>query len=271
MPKISVIIPCFNQAEFLEESINSVLQQTMDDFEIIVVDDGSDSENSKKILDNLQKPKTKIIRQHNMGLAAARNTGVRNASGKYILPLDSDDKIAPDFLKKCSDYMDKHKNCGICGGLTEFFGEKTGVWDLPKYSFPEILSGNRMVCTHMYRKSDWEKVGGYNKNMLYGLEDWDFWLSIIELGRDVYQFDEVLFYYRKHGETMIHNLSKKRERHVLMLKQIIKNHIQTYNKYPKIKRHLLHRESATKKFLLRVLCMFIPVRNWRHKIKDCFN
>lgn len=275
MPKVSVIIPCFNQAEFLEECVDSVLKQTMTDFEIIVVDDGSTDEKSKEILDAFKKTKTKIIRQQNMGLVGARNTGVKNARGKYILPLDCDDKISPNFLEKCSKYMDENKNCGICGGLTEFFGSKTGVWDLPKYSFPEILLGNRMVCTHMYRKTDWEKVGGYNPNMKYGLEDWDFWLSIIELGHDVHQFDEVLFYYRKHGNTMIHNLSKQQERHIQMLEQVVENHKKTYDKYPEIKTKLLNKvyskNSKFKNFLLRILCLLVPVKNWRHKIKDFFN
>ena len=274
MPKISVIIPCFNQAEFLEECVDSVLQQTMTDFEIIVVDDGSTDEKSKEILDAFKKPKTKIIRQQNMGLVGARNTGVKNARGKYILPLDCDDKISPNFLELCSKYMDKNKNCGICGGLTEFFGSKTGVWDLPKYSFPEILLGNRMVCTHMYRKTDWEKVGGYDPNMKYGLEDWDFWLSIIELGRDVHQFDEILFYYRKHGNTMIHNLSKQRNHHIQMLKQIVKNHKKTYKQFPEFERRLLNKKTTIQKlknFLLRILCLLVPFRSWRHKIKDFFN
>ena len=273
-PKISVIIPCFNQAEFLEECVDSVLQQTMQDFEIIVVDDGSTEEQSVKILNNFNKPKTKIIRKTNGGLVSARNTGIQHANGEYILPLDCDDKIAPTFLEKCSDYLDNHKECGICGGCVEFFGDKTGPWNLPKYSFPEILSGNRLVCTHMFRKSDWEIVGGYNPNMKYGLEDWDFWLSIIELGRTVFQFDEVLFYYRKHGTTMVHNLVQNQERQRSMINQIIKNHAKTYAMFPDIVRQMTNNKTHKQKiknFLLRFFCLFIPSRKLRHKIKDHFN
>lgn len=274
MPKVSVIIPCFNQAEFLEECVNSVLQQTMQDFEIIVVDDGSTDKNTLKILNKFKKPKTVIIKQKNMGLVGARNTGIKHAKGKYILPLDCDDKIAPVFLEKCSNYMDANDNCGICGGLTEFFGDKTGVWDLPKYSFPEFLQGNVLVCTHMFRKADWKKIGGYNPNMKYGLEDWNFWLSVIEMGRTVHQFDEVMFYYRKHGETMVANLSKSTEHHAQMLKQIVENHRQTYARYPKYIYQLTGKKTLKikiKNFLIRFLCLFIPTRNVRHKIKDFFN
>lgn len=274
MPKISVIIPCFNQAEFLEDSINSVLNQTMQDFEIIVVDDGSTDTKSIKILDKLNKPKTTIIRQQNLGLVGARNTGIKKAKGKYILPLDCDDKIAPTFLEKCSTYMDLHNECGICGGLTEFFGTQTGIWDLAKYSYPEILAENRLVCTNMFRKSDWKTIGGYNPNMKYGCEDWDFWLSVIELGRTVFQFDEVLFYYRKHGDTMVSNLSKNYDFYLEMQNQIVCNHKQTYDKHPKIARQLTRQKTLIMKikdFLIRILCLLIPSRVLRHKIKDFFN
>ena len=267
-PKISVIIPCFNQAEFLDDCVNSVLGQTTHDFEIIVVDDGSTAEASKKILDNFSREKTTLIRQKNMGLPGARNTGIKHAKGKYILPLDCDDKISSDVLKKCSEYLDLHGECGICGGLTEFFGDKTGIWNLPKYSYPEILKANCLVCTNMFRKCDWNKIGGYNPNMKYGLEDWDFWLSIIELGRTVFQFDKVFLYYRKHGRTLISNVSGNNKRHKQMIKQIIKNHRKTYDRFPEIVKSIKRDLSpwfGIKKFLIRILCFFIPSRDLRHK------
>ena len=273
MFKVSVIIPCFNQAQFLDECIDSVLNQTVQDFEIIVVDDGSTSAETIAILDKLDKPKTKIIRKKNGGLVSARNAGIEIATGKYILPLDCDDKIAPTLLEKCSKYLDAHDDCGICGGLTELFGSKNGVWDLPKYSWPQILLGNRLVATNMFRRDDWVAVGGYNPNMTHGLEDWDFWLSILEQGRTVFQFDEVLFYYRKHGESMISDLQKRATNRQRMINQIIQNHRDTYDKYPIVVERLtdnLSMRTNVKDFVVRMLCLFIPVANTRHKIKERF-
>lgn len=273
MPKVSVIIPCFNQAQFLNECIDSVLNQTMQNFEIIVVDDGSDSLASVAILDKLDKPKTKLIRKKNGGLVSARNAGIEIATGKYILPLDCDDKIAPTMLEKCSAYLDEHDECGICGGLTELFGTESGVWDIPKYSWPQILLGNRLVATNMFRRDDWATVGGYNPNMTHGLEDWDFWLSILELGRTVFQFDEVLFFYRKHGESMISDLQKRAVNRQRMINQIIQNHRDTYDKYPVIVERLtnnLSLQTKIKDFAVRVLCLAVPVRDVRHKIKERF-
>jgi glycosyltransferase involved in cell wall biosynthesis len=99
MPKISVIIPCFNQGPYLDEAVDSVLAQTFQDFEILVVDDGSTDAETIKILRDFARPKTRIIRTENQGLSAARNNGIREAMGEYILPLDADDKIGPGYLE----------------------------------------------------------------------------------------------------------------------------------------------------------------------------
>lgn len=226
MPKVSIIIPCYNHGEYLDDAVGSVLNQTFKDLEIIIVNDGSTDEKTIEILKNFNKPNTKIINTTNQGLATARNTGIKNSSGKYILPLDADDMINQHYLEKAVNILENNENTGIVGPTTEFFGTQKGYFDIPKYKFPDILAGNCLVCSCLFRRDDWEKVGGYNPNMIYGWEDWDFWLSIIELGRDVYQIDEVMFYYRKHDTSMITNLIDEKQNS--MINQIIKNHIDLY-------------------------------------------
>ena len=196
MPKVSVIIPCYNQAQYLDESIDSVLAQTFQDFEIIVVDDGSDDKTSMKILNNYKKPKTKLIRTSNQGPSCARNTGIKIANGDYILPLDADDRIEDSYLEKAVNILDKHPEIGIVYCEAELFGKQSGKWDLEEYAFPDVLLHNCIFCTAMFRKSDWAKVGGYKKEMNINIEDWEFWLSLIEQGLEVYRIPEVLFYYR---------------------------------------------------------------------------
>ena len=100
MPVVSVVIPCFNQGSFLDESIGSVLAQTFEDFEIIVVDDGSTDAVSMQAFESFHYPKARLIRSKNQGLPAARNLAISHATGRYILPLDCDDKIAPSYLAK---------------------------------------------------------------------------------------------------------------------------------------------------------------------------
>jgi len=196
-PNVSVIIPCFNQGEFVDEAVNSVLSQSFQDFEIIIINDGSTAQNTINILNSYDMPKTKVIHTHNQGASAARNTGINESNGKYILPLDADDRIGSTYLEQSVNILDNNSNIGIVYCEAEYFGTKTGKWDLPEYNFPGILSSNCIFCSAFYRKSDWEKTSGYNSNMLYGWEDYDFWLSLIELGLNVYRIPEILFYYRQ--------------------------------------------------------------------------
>ena len=100
-PLISLIIPCYNYGQYISEAIESVLKQTYQNFEIIVIDDGSTEELTKQVVSELNYPKSKVIRQENRGLSAPRNGGIREARGEFIVPLDADDKLHPTFLQKC--------------------------------------------------------------------------------------------------------------------------------------------------------------------------
>lgn len=270
-PKVSVIVPCYNQAGYLKECLDSLMAQTFQDFEVIVVDDGSTDPESLKILKNLKYPKTKVIHQKNMGLVGARNTGISHAKGEYIFPLDSDDKISPVVFEKAVAVLDKNPKVGIVSGKTEFFGIKQGIFELPPCKFPDILTGNCLVCSCMFRRSDWEKVGGYNPNMKYGWEDYDFWLSLIERGIKVHQCEDVFLYYRQNSVSMITKLKKDRQK--MMVKQIILNHPDLYKKYPQQRKKLIRLHSdycVWLKFFIKMICPIIPVKSWRHKLRNVY-
>ena len=228
-PDISVIIPCFNDAAYLAETLQSLDEQSYQNFEIILVDDASTDAKTQMILEKLSHPKLTLIQlESNSGPAVARNRGIENAKGKYILPLDADDKIAPTFLEKAKQVLDENHNIGIVYCEAEFFGGKTGKWELPAYSFPEILVANMIFATGMYRKEDWKSVGGYNENMRQGNEDYDFWLSILELGREVYQIPEVLFYYRIKERSRTTQLNDDPNKEIDTYTQIFHNHQKLY-------------------------------------------
>lgn len=226
MPKISVIIPCYNQGIYIDEAVESVLVQSYQNFEIIIVDDGSTDEETKKKLMEYDKPKTRVIHTTNQGLASARNNGIIEAKGEYILPLDADDKIGDKYLEEAVNILDQNQQIGICYCLAELFGEEKGKWELPAYSIEKILIVNMIFCTAFFRKKDWEHVGGYKSNMKNGWEDWDFWLSIIELARDVYRIPEVLFFYRIKKNSMLRSMSK--EKKIELLTQLFHNHSSLY-------------------------------------------
>jgi len=228
MPKVSVIIPCFNQGTYLDEAVQSILNQTLMDYEIIIVNDGSTDEFTSTLLETYNKPKTRVIHTDNQGLPSARNNGIAIAKGKYILTLDADDKIGQTYLEDAVQILDAEPDVGIVYCDAEYFGEITGRWKLPEFSIEDILVMNMIFCSALFRKRDWEKVNGYNPNMIYGYEDWDFWLSLIALNRKVYKINKVLFYYRIKKDSMIKQLNQDRDRHIQMLSQGFLNHISFY-------------------------------------------
>lgn len=222
-PLISVVIPCYNQGEYLKEAVDSVLSSTYESIEIIIVNDGSTED--VEFLKTFSAPKTKVIHQENQGLSMARNNGIAVSKGKYILPLDTDDKIHSTYLEKAVNILESDSKIGIVYSEAEFFGEKRGKWKLNEYKFPNILYKNVIFCSALFRKSDWENVDGYKKEMNFCFEDWEFWISLIENGTGVYQIPETLFYYRKSSESM----SKKTKKEKLpMFIQIIKLHKKIY-------------------------------------------
>lgn len=196
MSKVSVIMPCYNDGVYIEESIASVNKQSYKDIELIIVDDGSDDFETLNILGRITLSGAKVIKTNRARPAGARNAGISVSTGKYILPLDSDDIIEPDYIEKAVTILENNHQVGVVYCQADLFGEKSGRWDLPTYSFDKMLLDNIVFVTALFYRSDWEKVGGFNITMKHGMEDYDFWLSILEIGRDIYQIPEVLFHYR---------------------------------------------------------------------------
>lgn len=233
MPKVSVIIPCYNHGQYIDEAVDSVSNQTFSDIEIIIVNDGSTDVFTQNLLKNYNKPKTRVLHTTNNGPAEARNIAIKNSSGKYILPLDADDLIKPNYLKKAVFVLEENLNIKIVYSETKLFGDKDELFKLADYSIENLLICNSIPCTAVYRRTDYDATNGYNKNMSVGYEDWDFWLSLLEKGGDVYKIPEVCFLYRirknSRNNVLDTNIVKK-------LKSIIfMNHINLYiakNVYP---------------------------------------
>lgn len=226
MPKVSVIIPCYNQGDWLGEAVDSVLAQTYGDYEIVVVNDGSTDAATVKLLENYDRPKTRVVHTENQGLPAARNNGIREARGDYILPLDADDRIAPTYLEKAVEILEREPETGIVYCYGELFGAATGRIPAPTFSVRKMLLSNLLFCSAFFRRSDWELVGGYSPLMTHGCEDWDFWLSIIERGRKVVRIPELLFSYRVKEKSM--NRDMDLPKRIAMHHQIMRNHKDLY-------------------------------------------
>jgi len=232
MPKVSVIIPCYNHGQYVDEAVESVLNQTFQDFEIIIVNDGS-TDNTQELALAYAKRNNRItvIKQNNQGLSAARNNGIIASKGYYILPLDADDKIHKKYLAKSIAIYENIANVDIVYGNAELFGTKNETWSLREFSIPLMLKQNLIYCSAIFRKSIYLKTKGYNPNMKYGWEDWDLWLSMIEQGAKIRKIDETLFYYRVKEESMVKDIAKETIKRQYLEQQLISNHIDLYRKY----------------------------------------
>lgn len=229
-PKVSIIVPCYKQAEYLSETLDSVLAQTYPDWECVIVNDGSPDNTEEIASQYLEKDRRyKYVSQDNKGLATARNVGIANSNGEFILPLDADDLIAPSYIEKAINHFIQFPETKLVYCKAETFGWKTGCWDLPPYEYEKFIWDNCIFCSAIYRRSDYDKTVGYNQNMVHGHEDWDFWLSLLKKDDDVYRIDEVLFYYRVKEVSMVTELANHHLRENLV--QLYKNHTEIYDSY----------------------------------------
>lgn len=195
-PLVSVIVPIYNAAPYLQETLDSILASTYRPIEVVMVDDGS-TDNSLAIAKAYceQHAECQVITQDNRGVSAARNTAIKAAKGTYILPVDADDKIADTFIQKSVDIMEENDNVRVVGCRCWMFGVVNKEWELPTFSHALLARKNMIPATALYRKADWGRCGGYCEQEIYR-EDWDFWISMMELGGTFYKIDEILFYYR---------------------------------------------------------------------------
>jgi len=200
-PRVSVVIPCYNHGAYLDQAVASVLRQSYADFEIVIVDDGSSDPATQRLLDGYDRPKTRVLHTANRGVSCARNTGISSARGDYILPLDADDIIAPSYLEKAVAILETRPEVGIVYCDQQMFGEGEGLCNMPAYDPVTLLFENLILSCAMYRKSDWEKVGGYSPKFIYGWEDWDFWVSMSRLNKQVSKIPEILYCYRIRGDS----------------------------------------------------------------------
>lgn len=246
-PLISIIVPCYKQAQYLSECLQSVTDQTYQNWECIIVDDGS-PDNTENIAKAwcIKDKRIKYLYKDNGGVSAARNAGIAIAQGEWILPLDADDKIASQYLELAVHVIEKDDKVGIIYCEAEFFGDKSGNWVLEAYDFEKLLIKNQIFCTAFYKKEDWVKIGGYDINMTHGYEDWEFWVNlVINTRKDVYKLNYNGFYYRKtkitsRDDQINTNINQKRQMELI----IYNKHLDIYLSYFGTTQDILRKQNA---------------------------
>lgn len=224
-PAVSVVVPCYNGGRFIPQLIGSLARQTLRDFEIVIVDDGSTDAATRQALDGLD-PAIRVIRQANKGLSAARNTGIAAARADLVFTLDCDDMIEPPFLgealaamRAAPDdvaYVLSHKRLtGAASGLLE-----------RHFNRFDLMFANPIPSAVLLRKAVWQAAGGYDESMRDGYEDWEFYLRLMLKGYRGITICKPYLIYHVSGEGMLFNTSSGK--HATIWRKIRQKHAAAY-------------------------------------------
>lgn len=224
-PDVSVIIPLYNLGMYLPEALNSVRKQTNPNWECIIVNDEStdnSAEIAQSLIDEYNDPRIRLVHQHNKGLSAARNTGIRIAIGEFLVTLDPDDSITPDYFSVAVEALRKHSDLGWVYPITLQYGAVNRFWSFRAFDPLKLIARNINPCHAMQRKALWDDVGGYNEQMLKGYEDWDYWLSAYEKGWKAERISQIMLLYRKRKSSMLKEMDDVVEYEIKC--EIMRNH-----------------------------------------------
>jgi len=200
----SIIIPCYNYGQYLEECVKSVVNNSTDiDYEIIIVDDAS-TDNSYEIglkLKDTYKQIVLIIKnKENKKAAYSRNLGIRNSLGEYIICLDADDMLPNNYIEANFKNI-INNNVDVSYNNMNCFGLSNKVWDWPEFNTEALIHFNYIHVTSMFKQEVWETVGGFDESFIYGLSDYDFWLRAVKAKFKFKKCNETFLWYRNHGKS----------------------------------------------------------------------
>lgn len=180
-PLVSIIIPCFNHGAFVTECVDSVLNQTYQNIEIIIVNDGSTDEDTINVLCKIQQPLIQIIHQENTGPGIARNNAIKIAKGKYFVPLDCDDLIEKNTINDCVKILEEKNRVGVVYGNCRYYGNEKKMLKQEPINLIRILNYNTVALCSVIRTEAFLSTGGFDEFLnRKGLEDWDLWLMMLE-------------------------------------------------------------------------------------------
>lgn len=211
----SVIIPSYNQQEFLPDAIESALNQTYFPLEVIVVDDGS-TDNSLAIARNYG---VRVVSQVNKGLSSARNTGIMNAEGEYLVFLDADDILLENYLQKIKKVIDETKADIVAPSFKEFGVSHRDVILMENPTITDFMTANRIgYCTAIKREALLQ-CGGYSPKMTWGAEDYHLWFDLLSRGKKLVTIQDILWLYRVKSNSMWTETAKHQEEYMNQIKK----------------------------------------------------
>ena len=261
-PSVSIIVPCYNGGRFLDDLLSSLHRQTFRGFEVLIVDDGSTETETIARLATLPA-EIRVVRQANAGLAAARNTGFRNALANLVLPLDCDDTLEPSYLAETVGTLQTAPaDVGFVFTHMRLSGALEGIFKTRFDRFNQLFV-NRLPYCMLFRKSAWAAIGGYDEAMRDGSEDWEFNIRLAQANFRGIEIARPLFVYAVRPEGML--LSKTARLQGTMWQRIRVKHKQLYLPSTLVK---LWREenrdwsSALRAVVLLTLTKLLPERSY---------
>jgi glycosyltransferase involved in cell wall biosynthesis len=246
-PRVSVIIPCYNLGQYLDEAVESVLSQTYQDFEILIVNDGSTDPATLALLADYRRPNTRVVQVAHCGVSAARNVGIANTTGAYLCALDADDRLEPTYLAKAVPVLDADPSVAFASCWLRTFGDESWDWKPERCDLPTILWEDSVLTAALVRRHAVVAIGGYDTQMpLQGAEDWDLWLTLAERGYRGVILPEVLFNYRRRAGSLS-TVSWNGSGHLPLARYRFAKHWSTYRAH--LRDVLLHQDAETSDLL----------------------
>lgn len=295
MPLVSVCVPAYNHEQYIEQCIQSIIDQTYSNIELIVIDDGSKDSTWKKLCDLREKCEKRFknvvfMHQENQGTCITCNRSAALAKGKYFSLIASDDASKPSAIEECVNFLEKNPEYVLCLGDNEIIDSegKRVAWDekrkilplgegyqtfasflmskkgTPKFDSPDfgtyatLVQGNYIVNGFLIRKDTFDSVGGYSPEA--PLEDWYLMLQLSKCGKFKF-IDKILFSYRWHDDN---NIKKKERMKQLYRKTVLYEEKLLKEKYPDLL-PIFYEKTTKKKYLIKLKPFFEIC-----KIKDLY-
>src|SRR5260370_18343739 len=206
---VSVIIPCFNYGKYLSDALASALSQTYKHLEIVIVDDGSTDPETLEVLDSIQHDRVRIIHQSNQGLAQSRNNGAAATRGDYLLFLDADDRLESNAVAILLYTLLRNSSAAYAYPDQRFFVDEELVWTPQAFNVYDLLWSNHPSVCSLIRRGAFNDAAGYRSELLYGYEDWEFWVRLSSKGHYGISVRAPVFEHRRHGITMTHRANEQ--------------------------------------------------------------
>lgn len=230
---VSIIVTSYNIGEDLRDAVSSIERQTYKSIEVIIVDDGSTDMTTLTILEELENKDYKIIYLTNSGVSVARNIGIQEAKGDYIIFLDGDDVLDDKYVMKVMTAQAAHPEVLMVYTLTQLIGTKNYIRPLNSPIYKKLLVYNDFfLVTCLLHKKRLQEITGFNETMNYGLEDWEMFIRYCYEGMTVCRINEPLFQYRIKPISRTIDVNTSRMKTLTMKLKIVSNNMEAYVTYP---------------------------------------